>query len=100
MSNFGLETKLEADTELIKNRLFLAFNVLYEPEGTNTFPGWTPTNRPSVFRQRSLFRSSPKSLSERTSGICATMKGWVSTHLPATAFFWARPFSGKSAPRC
>lgn len=41
VSNFGLETKLETDTELIKNRLFLAFNVLYEPEGTNTFPGWT-----------------------------------------------------------
>ena len=33
VSNYGLETKLEADTEIIKNRLFLAFNLLYEPEG-------------------------------------------------------------------
>jgi hypothetical protein len=39
--NAGLETKIEADAELIKNRLFLAFNLLYEPEGTNTVPsGW------------------------------------------------------------
>jgi hypothetical protein len=32
--NYGLEVKLEADTELIKNRLFLGFNLLYEPETT------------------------------------------------------------------
>jgi hypothetical protein len=32
--NYGLETKLEADAELIKNRLFLGFNFLYEPETT------------------------------------------------------------------
>ncbi len=35
VANFGLENKLEADTELIKNRLFLAFNALYEPETTH-----------------------------------------------------------------
>jgi hypothetical protein len=32
--NYGLEAKFEADTELIKNRLFLGFNLLYEPETT------------------------------------------------------------------
>jgi hypothetical protein len=32
--NYGLETKLEADAELIKNRLFWGFNLLYEPETT------------------------------------------------------------------
>jgi hypothetical protein len=32
--NYELEAKLEADAELIKNRLFLAFNLLYEPEMT------------------------------------------------------------------
>lgn len=32
--NYGLETRLEADTELIKNRLYLGFNLLYEPETT------------------------------------------------------------------
>jgi len=32
--NYGLETRLEADTEIVKNRLFLGFNLLYEPETT------------------------------------------------------------------
>jgi hypothetical protein len=32
--NYGLEAKLEADIELVKNRLFLGFNLLYEPETT------------------------------------------------------------------
>ena len=42
VQNYGLETKIEADTELIKNRLFLAFNLLYEPETTNTtLGGWS-----------------------------------------------------------
>jgi hypothetical protein len=40
--NYGLETRLEADTELIKNRLFLGFNLLYEPETTRADLGaWT-----------------------------------------------------------
>ena len=46
VQNYGLETKIEADTELIKNRLFLAFNLLYEPETTGvatmgTTLGWS-----------------------------------------------------------
>ena len=32
--NYGLETRLEADIELIKNRLFFGSNLLYEPETT------------------------------------------------------------------
>ncbi len=32
--NYELEAKLETDTELIKNRLFLGFNLLFEPETT------------------------------------------------------------------
>jgi hypothetical protein len=41
VQNYGLETKIEADTELIKNRLFLAFNLLYEPETTSSaIQGW------------------------------------------------------------
>ena len=32
--NYGLEAKLEADVELIKNRLFWGINLLYEPETT------------------------------------------------------------------
>ena len=30
----ALETKIEADTELIKNRLWLKLNLLYKPETT------------------------------------------------------------------
>jgi hypothetical protein len=40
--NYGLEAKLEADTELVKNRLFLGFNLLYEPETTRAdFGMWS-----------------------------------------------------------
>lgn len=34
VTNYGLENRLEADTELVKNRVYLAFNLLYEPETT------------------------------------------------------------------
>ena len=39
VSNYGVETKIEADTELVKNRLYYAFNVLYEPETTEALSG-------------------------------------------------------------
>jgi hypothetical protein len=35
VSNFGLENRLEADTELIKNRLYYALNLFLEPETTS-----------------------------------------------------------------
>jgi hypothetical protein len=35
VKNFGLETKINADLELIKNRLYLGGNLLYEPEATH-----------------------------------------------------------------
>ena len=38
VTNYGLETRIEADAELIKNRLYLAFNLLYEPETTAAPP--------------------------------------------------------------
>jgi hypothetical protein len=37
--NFGLETKINGDLELIKNRLFFGFNLLYEPEATRDDTG-------------------------------------------------------------
>ena len=36
VTNFELETKLSADTELVADRLFLGFNAIYEPEMTRT----------------------------------------------------------------
>lgn len=39
--NYGLETKVNADLELLKNRAYLGFNLLYEPEATrNDEGGW------------------------------------------------------------
>jgi hypothetical protein len=34
VNNYGLEARLEADAELIKNRLYFGSNLLYEPETT------------------------------------------------------------------
>ena len=34
VKNFGLELKVNADLELVKNRLYLGANLLYEPEAT------------------------------------------------------------------
>jgi hypothetical protein len=34
VNNYGLENRLEADAELIKNRLYFGSNLLYEPETT------------------------------------------------------------------
>jgi hypothetical protein len=35
VKNYGLELKVNADLELVKNRLYLGANLLYEPEGTH-----------------------------------------------------------------
>lgn len=40
VQNYGLESRLEADTELVKNRVYLAFNLLYEPETTRVLALW------------------------------------------------------------
>ena len=37
--NFEFETKINADLELLRNRLFAGFNLLYEPEITETMTG-------------------------------------------------------------
>jgi len=62
VTNFELETKLAADTEVIPNRLYLGFNVLYEPETTRmSVGGW---NKESTFGASSAlaFRIVPKIL--------------------------------------
>lgn len=41
MRNFGLETRLHADLEVLRNRAYAAVNLLYEPETTrNELGGW------------------------------------------------------------
>jgi hypothetical protein len=49
--NFELETKLQVDTELAENRVYLGFNALYEPE-------WTRTNDGESERESTLGLSS------------------------------------------
>jgi hypothetical protein len=39
VNNYELETVINADLELVRNRLFAGFNLLYEPELTRTFAG-------------------------------------------------------------
>jgi hypothetical protein len=39
--NFEFETTVNADLELMRNRLYAGFNLLYEPEVTQTAPGET-----------------------------------------------------------
>jgi hypothetical protein len=39
VANFEFETRLHADTELVANRVFLGFNVMYEPETTRRSEG-------------------------------------------------------------
>jgi len=39
VTNFELETRILADMELVPNRVFVAFNALYEPEWTRTGTG-------------------------------------------------------------
>jgi hypothetical protein len=50
--NFELETKVNTDLELIKNRLYLGANLLYEPEATkdpdHTGAGWAMESQGGV----------------------------------------------------
>jgi hypothetical protein len=39
VTNFELEAKINADVELVKNRLYAGFNFMYEPEWTRTAEG-------------------------------------------------------------
>ena len=42
VTNFGLEMRINADLQVVPNRLYLGWNLLYEPETTrSTSSGWT-----------------------------------------------------------
>ena len=47
VQNFGLETRINADLEVVPKRLFLGFNVLYEPETSRDATG-TSTNESTL----------------------------------------------------
>jgi len=47
VSNYSLEARIEGDAEIIKNRLYYGFNLLYEPE--TTFSGLSDVESESTF---------------------------------------------------
>jgi hypothetical protein len=47
VTNFELEAKINADVELVPNRLFAGFNFMYEPE-------WTRTNEGEIEREATI----------------------------------------------
>jgi hypothetical protein len=68
--NYGLEAKLEADAELIKNRLFWGFNLLYEPETTRADLGQWQNESTFGISSALAYQIVPNSWSASTSGIC------------------------------
>ena len=93
VSNYCVETKLEADAELIRTALFLAFNLLYQPAATRAAVGGGTRNR------RSPSKSCPTSWSASISGICATTKGVAFNSLTGGAVYLSPTFFWKIAPK-
>ena len=70
--NYEFETTVNADLELMKNRLYAGFNLLYEPEVT-WIPWATSSAKPlSAARRRCRFGSCPTSFWAVRSGISGT----------------------------
>jgi hypothetical protein len=60
VTNYGLEIKLNADLELVKNRLFLGANLLYEPETTKDDTGIWSNESTFGFSTALAFRILPQ----------------------------------------
>lgn len=99
MSNYCVETKLEADAELIRTALFLAFNLLYQPAATRAAVGGGTRNRRLSSPRRSPSKSCPTSWSASISGICATTKGVAFNSLTGGAVYLSPTFFWKIAPK-
>ncbi len=59
VTNLELETRIAADTELVPNRLYLGFNLLYEPEWTRTADGEIVREATLGFSSALAFRPIP-----------------------------------------
>ena len=103
VENFGLELKVNADLELIKNRLYLGANLLYEPEGTRDpdgiGAGWEK-DRPAAFRPHWLTASCCPFSSALRPGTCGTTMECGSTHIPAMPCTWGQPCMCNLIARC
>jgi hypothetical protein len=76
--NYGLEIKIEADAELIKNRLFYAFNILYEPETTRADLG--------IWQRESTFGISSALAFQIVPNVAVGVDLWYLRHYDGAAF--------------
>ena len=76
--NYGLEIKLEADAELIKNRLYYGFNLLYEPETTRADLG--------VWERESTFGVSSALAFQVVPNVAIGADLWYLRHYDGAAF--------------
>jgi hypothetical protein len=76
--NYGLEARLEADAELIKNRLFWGFNLLYEPETTRADLG--------VWQRESTLGVSSALAFQIVSNVVVGADLWYLRHYDGAAF--------------
>ena len=99
VTNLGLELKVNADLELIKNRLFLGGNLLYEVEGTkdpdHIGAGWEKESI-GAFRERYPIALSLRCLLASRPGIYGTTTEAFLMHLLVTRSLSARLFTPNS----
>jgi hypothetical protein len=76
--NYGLEARLEADAELIKNRLFWGVNLLYEPETTRADLG--------IWQRESTFGLSSALAFQIVPNVVVGADLWYLRHYDGAAF--------------
>jgi hypothetical protein len=86
VNNVELELKLDADLELIKNRLYLGANLLYEPEGTHD-----PDRVGAGWEQESKFGVSGALAYRITPGLLIGAEVWYLRHYEG---MWLNSFTG------
>jgi hypothetical protein len=76
--NYGLEARLEGDAELIKDRLFWGFNLLYEPETTRADLG--------IWQRESTFGISSALAFQIVPNVAVGVDLWYLRHYDGAAF--------------
>ena len=83
VDNYGLEIKINADLELLKNRAYLGFNLLYEPEATrNDMGSWDKESKFGVSTALA-YRLTPE--------VTLGAEAWYLRHYEGT---WFNTFTG------
>ena len=92
--------RLEADIELIKNRLFFGSNLLYEPETTRADLGVWEKELTWGVSAALAYQIVPKVVVGADLWYLQHYEGLSSIPSPAMPFILAQPFIGRSPPRC